>query len=513
MRDTERRELLLAPLAGEQALLGAIALANREGRVTEFTSADLTLLETLANHTAVSLEHDRLEQALGELTEDRDRLAHRAHHDPLTGLANRALFTQRGRGRARPAPDGRAVVLLLDLDDFKRVNDRFGHEIGDELLVAFTRRLRSCLRTTDLPARLGGDEFAVLLDRGDHERATRIAERIQLAFNEPFKLSTATLRIGASTGIALGEHGETSTAEVLRNADVAMYAAKEQEKGHFEVFDDRQAAPLLRRDTLTGELERAVEQRSLEVSYQPIVELATGRVVGAEALARWHRAGAEDISPSEFIPLAERSGLIVPIGELVQARAFTQLQRWERSAQVGGLLMHVNLSPAELRDPELVARVAAGIDDAGLDPSRLVLEVTESTLLEDARLTVAQLERLRALGVRIAIDDFGTGYSSLHTLQRCRSTCSRWPSRSWRTTTASRSRRTILQLARALGVQVVAEGIESAGPARAPARARLRHGPGLPPLAAGQRRRATRPAAAPGRPPERGRARPHGRVS
>ena len=460
MRETERRELLLAPLCGEQALLGAIALTNREGRVTEFTSADLTLLETLANHTAVSLEHDRLEQALGELTEDRDRLAHRAHHDPLTGLANRGLFTAEVEATLS-RPDGRAVVLFLDLDDFKRVNDRFGHEVGDELLVAFTRRLRSCLRTSDLPARLGGDEFAVLLDQGDHERATRIAERIQLAFHEPFKLSTGTLRVGASTGIALGKHGEATAAEVLRNADVAMYAAKEQEKGHFEVFDDRQAAPLLRRDTLTGELERAVEQRSLEVSYQPIVELATGRVVGAEALARWHRPDAEDISPAEFIPLAERSGLIVPIGELVQARAFTQLQRWERSAQVGGLLMHVNLSPAELRDPELVARVAAGIDDAGLDPSRLVLEVTESTLLEDARLTVAQLERLRALGVRIAIDDFGTGYSSLHTLQRLPIDMLKMAQSFVEDDDGLAFQSTILQLARALGVQVVAEGIEN----------------------------------------------------
>ena len=291
-----RRELLLAPLTGEHGLLGAIALTNREGRVTEFTSADLTLLETLANHTAVSLEHDRLEQAVWELTEDRERLEHRASHDQLTGLANRALFTQRVEA-AMDRPDGRAVVLFLDLDDFKLVNDRFGHEIGDELLVAFTRRLRACLRTSDLPARLGGDEFAVLLDRGDHERATRIAERIQLAFKEPFKLSTATLRLGASTGIALGEHGETTAIEVLRNADVAMYAAKEQDKGHFEVFDDRQAAPLLRRHTLTGELERAVEQRSLEVSYQPIVELASGRVVGAEALARWHRPTARTSGP------------------------------------------------------------------------------------------------------------------------------------------------------------------------------------------------------------------------
>ena len=461
MRDTERRELLLAPLSGEQALLGAIALTNREGRVTEFTSADLTLLETLANHTAVSLEHDRLEQAVGELTEDRDRLAHRAHHDPLTGLANRALFTQQVEA-ALSRPDGRAVVLFLDLDDFKRVNDRFGHEIGDELLVAFTRRLRACLRTSDLPARLGGDEFAVLLDRGDHERATRIAERIQLAFNEPFKLSTATLRVGASTGIALGEHGEASTAEVLRNADVAMYAAKEQEKGHFEVFDDRQAAPLLRRDTLTGELERAVEQRSLEVSYQPIVELATGRVVGAEALARWHREDAEDISPSEFIPLAERSGLIVPIGELVQARAFTQLQRWERSAQVGGLLMHVNLSPAELRDPELVARVAAGIDDAGPRPeparARGHREHAARGRAADRRPARAPAGA-RACGSRSTTS--GPATRRCTRCSGCRSTCSRWPSRSSRTTTASRSRpRSSSSPARSAS-QVVAEGIEN----------------------------------------------------
>jgi len=461
MRDNERRELLLAPLCGEQGLLGAIVLANREGRVTEFTSADLTLLETLANHTAVSLEHDRLEQAVWELTEDRDRLEHRASHDHLTGLAGRELFTQRVEAELAP-PDGCAVVLFLDLDDFKLVNDRFGHEIGDELLVAFTRRLRSCLRSSDLPARLGGDEFAVLLDRGDHERATRIAERIQLAFKEPFKLSTATLRLGASTGIALGRHGEETAAEVLRNADVAMYAAKEQEKGHFEVFDDRQAAPLLRRDTLTGELERAVEQRSLEVSYQPIVELATGRVVGAEALARWHREGAEDISPSEFIPLAERSGLIVPIGELVQARACTQLQRWERSAQTSGLLMHVNLSTAELRDPELVPRVAGGVDDAGIDPSQLVLEVTETALLEDTRLAVTQLERLRAMGVRIAIDDFGTGYSSLHMLQRLPIDILKM-AQPFVEEEGLEFQTTILQLARALSVQVVAEGIENQG--------------------------------------------------
>jgi diguanylate cyclase (GGDEF)-like protein len=453
------RELLLAPLTGEHGLLGAIVLADREGRVTEFTSDDLTLLETLANHTAVSLEHDRLEQAVGELTEDRNRLRHSASHDQLTGLANRALFTQQVEA-AMDRPDGRAVVLFLDLDDFKLVNDRFGHEIGDELLVAFTRRLRSCLRTSDLPARLGGDEFAILLDRGDHERATRIAERIQLAFKEPFKLSTATLRLGASTGIALGEHGETTAAEVLRNADVAMYAAKEQEKGHFEVFDDRQAAPLLRRHTLTGELERAVEQRSLEVSYQPIVELATGRVVGAEALARWHRPGAEDVGPAEFIPLAERSGLIVPIGELVQARACTELQRWERSAQTSGLLMHVNLSPAELRDPDLVPRVAGGVEDAGIDPGQLVLEVTESALLEDARLAEAQLDRLRALGVRIAIDDFGTGYSSLHTLQRLPIDVLKM-AKSFVDDDGLAFQTTILQLARALDVQVVAEGIES----------------------------------------------------
>ena len=454
-----RRELLLAPLAGEHGLLGAIALADREGRVTEFTSADLTLLETLANHTAVSLEHDRLEQAVWELTEDRARLEHRAHHDPLTGLANRELFAEQVEA-AIARPDGRAVVLLLDLDDFKHVNDRFGHEIGDELLVAFTRRLRSCLRTSDLPARLGGDEFAVLLDRGDHERATRIAERIQLAFKEPFKLSTATLRLGASTGIALGEHGEATAADVLRNADVAMYARQGAGEGPLRGLrrPPGRAAPAPphadRRARARG---RAAQPRGLLPADLRARHRPRGRRRGARALAP---PGAEDVGPAEFIPLAERSGLIVPIGELVQARACTQLQRWERSAETSGLLMHVNLSPAELRDPDLVPRVAAGIEDAGLDPSQLVLEVTESALLEDARLAETQLERLSALGVRIAIDDFGTGYSSLHTLQRLPIDMLKM-AKSFVDDDGLAFQTTILQLARALDVTVVAEGIES----------------------------------------------------
>jgi diguanylate cyclase (GGDEF)-like protein len=452
-------EALVAPLIAEEGLIGVISLGDRLGRVTEFSRADLTLLETLANHAAVSLEHDRLEQAVGQLTELRDRLEHRASHDSLTGLANGALFAD-SVAEALLVPGGRVAVLFLDLDDFKRVNDRFGHETGDELLVAFTRRLRSCLRGTDLPARLGGDEFAVLLERGDHERATRIAERIQLAFREPFKLASATLRVQASTGIAIGEGGVVGAAELMRNADLAMYAAKEQDKGRFEVFDDRQAAPLLRRNALTDELEQIVDRRGLEVSYQPIVELATGRVVGAEALARWHREDGEDISPTEFIPLAERSGLIVPIGELVQARACAQLLRWERSVASPGLVMHVNVSSAELRDPELVPRVAGVVEDAGIDPRRLVLEVTETALLEDARLAVDQLERLRAMGVRVAIDDFGTGYSSLHTLQRLPIDILKM-AKPFVDEAGLAFQTTILQLAGALGVEVVAEGIEN----------------------------------------------------
>ena len=453
-------EALVAPLIAEQGLIGVIALGDRLGRVTEFSSSDLTLLETLANHAAVSLEHDRLEQAVGQLTELRDRLEHRASHDSLTGLANGALFAE-SVGKTLAGPDGRAAVLFLDLDDFKRVNDRYGHETGDELLVAFTRRLRSCLRGSDLPARLGGDEFAVLLERGDHERATRIAERIQLAFSEPFKLATATLLVQASTGIAIGQGGSITAAELMRNADLAMYAAKEQDKGRFEVFDDRQAAPLLRRHALTDELEQVVGRRGLEVSYQPIVELSSGRVVGAEALARWHREDGEEISPVEFIPLAERSGLIVPIGELVQARACAQLQRWERSAASPGLVMHVNVSSAELRDRELVPRVAAVVEEAGIDPRRLVLEVTETALLEDARLAIDQLERLRAMGVRVAIDDFGTGYSSLHMLKRLPIDILKM-AKPFVDEDGLAFQATILQLANALGVEVVAEGIENA---------------------------------------------------
>ena len=505
-----RRELLLAPLAGDQRLFGGIPLADREGRVTEFTTADLTLLETLANHTAVSLEHDRLEQALWELTEDRDRLEHRASHDPLTGLANRALFTQQVEA-ALARPDGRAVVLFLDLDDFKRVNDRFGHEVGDELLVAFTRRLRGVLRTSDLPARLGGDEFAVLLDRGDHERATRIAERIQQAFHEPFKLSTATLRVAASTGIALGEHGETTTAEVLRNADVAMYHAKQQDKGRFEVFDDAQAAPLLRRDTLTGELERAVEQRSLEVCYQPIVELATGRVIGAEALARWHRPGAEDIAPAEFIPLAERSGLIVPIGELVQARAFTQLRRGRR-AEAEGLLMHVNLSPPSCatpsswrrgrrhrrRRPRPVAARARGHRErpAGGPAAH------ERAARAPARARRADRDRRLRHRLLVAADAAEAPDRHAQDGQGVRG--------GGRGSRAADHDPPARVRARRPGRRRGDRAARPRSSACASSAATWRQGFPPPPV---QRGRATRPAAAPGRLPARGRVRPHGRVS
>jgi EAL domain-containing protein (putative c-di-GMP-specific phosphodiesterase class I) len=203
-----------------------------------------------------------------------------------------------------------------------------------------------------------------------------------------------------------------------------------------------------------------VARGEIDLRFQPVVDLEDGSIQAVEALARWRRDGAEAVAPSEFIPLAERSGLIVPIGELVQARACTQLQRWERSAQTGGLLMHVNLSPAELRDPELVPRVAGSIEDAGLDPSQLVLEVTESALLEDARLGVAQLERLRAMGVRIAIDDFGTGYSSLTRLQQLPIDILKM-AQPFVEDEGLAFQTTILQLAGALGVQVVAEGIES----------------------------------------------------
>ncbi len=350
-----------------------------------------------------------------------DQLAHMAFHDPLTDLANRALFADRvEHALARTRSGGLVTTLFVDLDDFKNVNDSLGHGVGDELLVLVAERLRSSLRPSDTVGRLGGDEFAVLLeDLGDEVEPVRAAERILAAMDEPFRVGRHTIYTRASIGIATTVTGGCGAGELLRNADTAMYTAKARGKARYELFDDDMHAVVSQRMELEAELRVALERGDLWMAYQPVVSLVTGEVRGVEALARWNHPERGPIPPGQFIPVAEASGLILPIGRWVLRTAAAQMRQWQdRFPTRSPLQINVNLSAHQLREPGFGAEVAEVLTTTGLDPTSLVLEMTESLLVEDTELTIAKLELLRQTGVKIAIDDFGTGYSSFSYLLR-----------------------------------------------------------------------------------------------
>jgi len=343
------------------------------------------------------------------------RIAHMAHHDALTGLPNRVLFHERldeALLRVRRDRD-KFAVLYLDLDQFKTVNDGLGHPAGDKLLVAAADRLRTCLRGSDIVARFGGDEFAVLQIglAGPHE-AGILAERIVTLLSEPYDIEGQQVVIGTSVGIALAPaDGETSD-QLLRNADMALYQAKEDGRRTFCFFQPGMGASLRAHHTLELDLRKALAAGEFEVYYQPLVTLETGVISGFEALLRWHHPLRGVVAPAKFIPLAEETGLIVPIGEWVLRQACAEAATWPDNLKVA-----VNLSPVQFKKSNLPQVVFATLASAGLPAARLELEITESIFLAESKTNLATLRRLRALGVGISMDDFGTGYSGLSYLR------------------------------------------------------------------------------------------------
>ncbi|HEY0001615.1 MAG TPA: bifunctional diguanylate cyclase/phosphodiesterase, partial [Actinoplanes sp.] len=338
-----------------------------------------------------------------------EQLRHEVTHDVLTGLANRGLFRERLVAVLAEQP---ATVLVVDLDDFKTVNDSLGHEIGDHLLTAAAEALRTAAGAAGLPVRLGGDEFAVLLSRGDGGEA--VAERVLAAFAEP--MSDHHLLVHASIGIATAAAG-TSLDQVLRDADVAMYAAKQRGKANWVRYHEGMEQPVLAHARLGGELSRALEAGEFRVVYQPIMTLADRKVVGVEALVRWHHPTRGPVSPVEFIPAAEATGLIVPLGRFVLREACRQAVAW--LAEFGpDALQKVgpNVSVRQLHDPDFVADVRTVLTSEGLPADRLVLELTESAVLRGPQV-LRTLHELNDMGVRLALDDFGTGESSLSLLR------------------------------------------------------------------------------------------------
>jgi len=347
-------------------------------------------------------------------------LLHQAFHDSLTGLANRALFRDRvSHALALARRQGRDItVLFLDLDDFKKVNDSLGHAEGDRLLVAAAERFLACGRATDTVARLGGDEFGILIEdvRGTEGSAV-LVERLTGAMQAPFRLGHNEVHVTASFGIATAV-GEETADDLLRNADLAMYTAKRQGKGRFATYESRMVADVRQRLELEAALRTAIEREEMVLHYQPIVHLQTGQIFGFEALVRWNHPRFGHLLPSHFVPLAEETGLIVRLGGWVLREACTQIHRWREAYPNAQWTMSVNLSGRQLEEPDLVHETRAALAMTGVNPAALVLEITESVLMQQADSALQQLRAMKSLGVGLAIDDFGTGYSSLSYLQR-----------------------------------------------------------------------------------------------
>ncbi len=405
---------------------------------------------------------------VGERKDLEEQLRRQAFHDSLTGLPNRALFEDRVRhGVGRGLRGGQALsVLFVDLDDFKTVNDSLGHAAGDELLRQVAQRLDECIRGADTAARIGGDEFAVLVETADaRETPLEVANRIHHALKAPFGVAGDEIFVHASVGIAIGDPG-TSAEVLLRNADTAMYAAKAGGKGRSELFHSTMHTAAQKRFQLSGDLRRAVRDGNFTVHYQPLVDLKSRAILGLEALVRWDHPDLGLIPPDDFIPLAEETGLIVPIGRFVLEEACRQRQAWGAAhPQHSELYISVNLSARQFKPAgQIVTDVKAATAQTGLDPKFLVLEVTESILMHDRTGIARDLADLQALGVRIAIDDFGTGYSALSYLREFPIDSVKMDRSFVRDLACGTGDaalvRSVLELGDALDMQIIAEGIE-----------------------------------------------------
>ena len=407
-----------------------------------------------------------------ELQLSKDHFRYAAFHDALTDLPNRSMLTESLKvviERAKQQDNYEFAVLFLDLDRFKNVNDSLGHSIGDQLLIAMARRLENCTREVDMVARLGGDEFAILLDGiQDAEEATKMAQRVQEKMQSAFNLNGHEVFTTASIGIALSFTGYDHPENILRDADTAMYRAKAQGKACYEVFDKgmhTRAVYLLQMETA---LRRALEREEFRVYYQPIVSLDNGHLAGFEALVRWQHPERGFVSPADFIPMAEDTGLIIPIGAWILKRACQQLSQWQwQSPANRSLFMSVNLSGKQVAGEEIVDQIEQVLRETGVEPRHLKLEITESAVMENAEHAVSLLKRLKAIGVQLSIDDFGTGYSSLgylhkfplDTLKIDRTFIGRIDEAEENVEIV----RTVVTLAENMGMDVVAEGVETLG--------------------------------------------------
>ena len=447
-----------------------VILAHGPASMRPLTCEDVRFVEAVANLIAGALDRASSEDKL------RNELRRQALEDPLTGLANRALLTSQLQAELRHARrmPAQVCVLVLDLDRFKAVNDTLGHSAGDALLQEVAQRLSKCVRDGDMVARPGGDEFtAICTLTADDGTITDIAQRLVDAVIEPFLVNDREVFVTASVGVAISQHAIETPEELLRDADAAMYRAKELGGSRFEVFDAKLRQRLVQRMGIEGELRHAIERQQLELHYQPVVDLSDQHLVGFEALLRWRRPNRGMIAPDEFIAIAEETGLIASIGSWVLDNVCQQLARWPEQIRISA-----NLSALQITPP-LVSEVTRLLQTYSVAPERLVLEITESLVLEPAIKPI--VSQLRALGVLLALDDFGSGYSSLGSLQRFpldilkldRSLID-----SLNEPNGGAVVQAAIELGRALGLEVVAEGIETNAQLAILSQVRCPHGQG-----------------------------------
>jgi diguanylate cyclase (GGDEF)-like protein len=455
---------VVVALRGETRIVGLLAVERNE----LFSLRERRLLETVGAHAGSALESGQTARALAAVTELKERLAYEARHDPLTGLANRSLFSQ--RVEAALARDGNApAVMFLDLDDFKGVNDTLGHAAGDALLVTVAERLRGSLREDDLAARLGGDEFAVLLEHCPTAvDAQRAADRVLGSLLAPLNVGGHGVRVRASIGVALASGGASSAAELLRNADLAMYAAKADGRARSAIFSPGMYDAEVARHALVNDLRTAIAQGDIRPHFQPLVNLGSGRSWAVEALARWHHPQLGVLLPERFIELAEETDLINALGRGILSAACRQAALWR--ATIPGadqLVVSVNISRRQLEDSGFTDLVMETLECESLPAAALMLELTESAVAYDSEEVVVHCTALRALGVRVAVDDFGTGTSSLAELRNLPVDVLKVAKPfidALETRPGEREFvRVIVELGRVLGLTVAAEGVETEG--------------------------------------------------
>lgn len=490
-----------APLVQGQSFEGQMVLRTRDGRAIECEVRSkavdpsnvaqgsiwivMDVSERLRIQRQLAGMHGELEQQVRDRTRelqetvgnlhreiqdrqrDQERIYWMAHYDALTELPNRVLLAERGQDAIRQAQESGAplAVMFLDLDNFKHVNDSLGHRIGDALLVEIAQRLRTTVRQRDTVARLGGDEFVLLLPGANAQGAARVAAKMQEAALQPVHIQHHELSLALSMGIALfPEHG-SDFETLIQSADTAMYRAKADGRNSFRFFTPTMQAQSARALQLTNALRRALERNQLSLHYQPQVSIATGRVCGVEALLRWHHPELGAVSPAEFIPVAEDTGQILPIGEWVLRTALAQLRTWHNQG-LPALTMAVNLSAVQFRQPQLLELVDRLLAEYGVQPHLLELELTENVAVADPHAAIATMDQLHAKGVRLSMDDFGTGYSSLSHLKRFQIYRLKIDQSFVRDLDHDGNDRAIvsaiIRMAQALGMRTTAEGVETA---------------------------------------------------